>query len=119
MYVSDKRKIREHSSLVTWDVEKAEVLNKVFASVFTGKCSSHITQVADGKGRDWKNEDLLTVGEEYIHDHLRNLKVKKSWNHTMVWVRMDIKDHLLPTTLPWAGTTSTGPGCSKPSPVWP
>ena len=34
-------------------------------------------------------------------------------------VRRDRKDHLVPTPLPWAGTPSTRPGCSKPHPAWP
>ncbi|GAB0202809.1 mitochondrial enolase superfamily member 1 [Grus japonensis] len=61
--------------LVTWEAEKAEVLNDFFASVFTSKCSSHTTQVTEGKGRDWENEELATVGEDQVRDHLRNLKV--------------------------------------------
>jgi len=28
----------------------------------------------------------------------------ESQNHGMVWVRGDLKDHLVPTPLPWAGT---------------
>jgi len=32
----------------------------------------------------------------------------------MVWVGRDLKDHLVPTPPPWAGTPSTRPGCSKP-----
>ncbi|KAM9590815.1 uncharacterized protein ACIBXB_005869 [Morphnus guianensis] len=70
-YVGDKRKTRENvgplwkdmGDLVTRDMEKAEVLNDFFALVFTGKCSSHTAQVAEGKGRDWENEEPPTVGE--------------------------------------------------------
>jgi len=34
--------------------------------------------------------------------------------HRMVWVGGDLKDHLGPIPLPWAGTPSTRPECSKP-----
>ncbi|GAB0175355.1 mitochondrial enolase superfamily member 1 [Grus japonensis] len=49
-----------------------------FASVFTGKCSSHTAQVTEGKGRDWENELLPTIGEDQVQEYLRNLKVHKS-----------------------------------------
>ena len=40
-------------------------------------------------------------------------------NHRMVWVGRDLKHHLVPTPLPWAGTLSTRPGCSELHPTWP
>ncbi|GAB0181499.1 glypican-5 [Grus japonensis] len=60
--------------LVTQDMEKAEVLNDFFASVFTGKRLRHIDQVTEGKGKDWENEEPPTVGEDQVRDDLRNLK---------------------------------------------
>lgn len=53
-------------------MEKAEVLN-VFASVFSGKFSTWVTE---GEGGDWENEELLTEDDQ-VQDHLRNLKVHK------------------------------------------
>ncbi|KFV98219.1 hypothetical protein N327_09172, partial [Fulmarus glacialis] len=73
-YVGDKRKTRENvgplrnktGDLVTWHMEKAEVLNDFFASVFTSKCSSLTAQAAKGKGRDWENEEPPTLGEDQV-----------------------------------------------------
>ncbi|GAB0202829.1 mitochondrial enolase superfamily member 1 [Grus japonensis] len=56
-------------------MEKAEVLNDFFASVFTGKCLSHTAQVTEG--RDWENAELPTV-EDQVQEYLRNLKLHKS-----------------------------------------
>ncbi|PKU33940.1 rna-directed dna polymerase from mobile element jockey-like [Limosa lapponica baueri] len=85
-YVRDKGKTREHvgplqkerGDLVTQDMEKAEVLNDFFASVFTGKGSNHTTQVAEGKNRGYENEEPPTVGADQVQDHLRNLKSRGS-----------------------------------------
>ncbi|GAB0209054.1 mitochondrial enolase superfamily member 1 [Grus japonensis] len=57
-------------------MEKAEVLNDFFASVFTGKCLSHTAQVTEG--RDWENAEPPTVGEDQVREYLRNLKVHES-----------------------------------------
>ncbi|GAB0196737.1 mitochondrial enolase superfamily member 1 [Grus japonensis] len=66
----------ETGDLVTQDMEKAEVLNGFFASVFTGKCLSHTAQVTEG--RDWEHAEPPTVGEDQVREYLRNLKVHKS-----------------------------------------
>jgi len=76
---------RETGDLVTRDMEKAEVLNEIFASIFTGKCSSHTTR---GTGRDWENEELPTVGGDRDQDHLKNLKVHKSMGPDEVHLRV-------------------------------
>ncbi|GAB0183606.1 mitochondrial enolase superfamily member 1 [Grus japonensis] len=58
-YVSDKRKMgenvgplwKETRDLVTWDMEKAEVLKDRFTSIFTGKCSTTPPQSQKAKAR--------------------------------------------------------------------
>lgn len=45
-------------------------------------------------------------------------KVGMKWNHRVVRVGKDLKDHLVPTHLPLAGWFFTKPGCSGPHPVW-
>jgi len=37
----------------------------------------------------------------------------------MVWVGRHLKDHLVPTPLPWTGTPSTTSGYSQSHPAWP
>jgi len=58
--------------------KKAEVLKNFFASLFTGRCSRHTTQVADNKDRDWENEELPILGENQVRDHLTKNKVHTS-----------------------------------------
>ncbi|GAB0210397.1 mitochondrial enolase superfamily member 1 [Grus japonensis] len=57
-------------------MEKAEVLNDFFASVFTGKCLSHTAQAAEGRVEEIAEPP--TVGEDQVQEYLRNLKVHKS-----------------------------------------
>ncbi|KAK4831209.1 hypothetical protein QYF61_016046 [Mycteria americana] len=88
-YVSQKRKVKESlppppapisktGKLVTTDEEKAEVLNNFFASVFTGKLSSHTSQVDGPQDGDWGSKVPPTVREAQVRDHLRNLNICKS-----------------------------------------
>ena len=57
---------KETGDLVTRDMEKAEVLNDFFASVFTSKGSSHTAQVAESKGKNLEKEDLPAVSEDQV-----------------------------------------------------
>lgn len=43
---------KETGDLITQDMEKAEVLNGLFASVFTNKSSGHIVQSIESKEWD-------------------------------------------------------------------
>ncbi|GAB0197899.1 mitochondrial enolase superfamily member 1 [Grus japonensis] len=99
-HVSDKRRTRENvgplwnetGDLVSQAMEKAEVLNDFFASVFTGKCLSHTAQVTEG--RDWENAELPTVGEDQVREYLRNLKVHMSMGPDEMhpWVVRELAD---------------------------
>ncbi|GAB0203281.1 mitochondrial enolase superfamily member 1 [Grus japonensis] len=75
-------------------MEKAEILNNFFASVFTGKCLSHTAQVTEG--RDWENAELPTVGEDQVQEYLRNLKVHKSMGPDELhpWVLRELVDEV-------------------------
>ncbi|GAB0210007.1 hypothetical protein GRJ2_003466500 [Grus japonensis] len=104
-YVSDKRRTRENvgplrnetGNLIIQDMEKAEVLNDFFASVFTSKGLSHTAQVTEGKGREWENAEPPTVGEDQVQEYLRNLKVHKSMGPDELhpWVLRELVDEVV------------------------
>ncbi|CAM5108800.1 unnamed protein product [Eretmochelys imbricata] len=82
-YVSNKKKVRESVglllnegvNLVTEDVEKANVLNAFFASVFTNKVSSQTTAVGSTA---WGGGDQSSVEKEVVQDYLEKLDEHKS-----------------------------------------
>jgi len=82
------KKVLSGTKQETWLPQKAEVLNNIFASVFTSKCSSHTTQVTEDKGRAWENEELPIAGEDQVRDHPRNLKVHKSMGPDKMYLRV-------------------------------
>ncbi|KFV17265.1 hypothetical protein N340_13574, partial [Tauraco erythrolophus] len=73
-YVSDKKRSRENvgplwkemGDVASWDMEKAEVLNNFFASVFTGKSSSCTAQVTERKSRNLGNGEPPTEREDQV-----------------------------------------------------
>jgi len=60
------------------DKEKAEVLNKILAALFTGNISSHTSGVDEPQDRDWGNKIHPAVREDQVHDHLRSLNMHQS-----------------------------------------
>lgn len=70
--------------LVTW-------VSHVSLSALMASCSSHRAQVAGGKGREWENKELPTVGENWGQESLRDLKVHKSMGPDEMhpWVQRD------------------------------
>ncbi|CAM5103262.1 unnamed protein product [Eretmochelys imbricata] len=82
-YVSNKKKVKESvgpflnegGNLVTEDVEKANVLNAFFASVFTNKVSSQTTALGSTA---WGEGDQLSVEKEVVQDYLEKLDEHKS-----------------------------------------
>ncbi|GAB0185133.1 zinc finger protein 777-like [Grus japonensis] len=61
---------RVHSKLTGLDFRRADLGLFRNLLVFTNKCSSRTAQVAEGKGRDWENEEPPTVGEDQIMEQI-------------------------------------------------
>ncbi|CAM5115567.1 unnamed protein product [Eretmochelys imbricata] len=82
-YVGNKKKVKESvgpllnegGNLVTEDVEKANVLNTFFASVFMNKVSSQTTALGSTA---WGGGDQPSVEKEVVRDYLEKLDEHKS-----------------------------------------
>jgi len=87
---------KETGNLVTREKEKTEVLNDFFASVFTGKGSSHTTQVAGSNGKNLVKVDLPAVSDDEDQYHLKNLEVHKSMGSDEIqpWVLRELADQV-------------------------
>jgi len=85
-YVSRKKMVKESvpllmsetRKLVTADEEKADVLNNLLASVFTGNLSPHPSRVDGWHEGDQQGKIPPAVREDQVRDLLRNLNVQKS-----------------------------------------
>jgi len=69
--------MNKNGDLISTDDNKAEVLNNLFASVFTGNLSP-LPSLANGL-QDGNHADKAprTVKEDQVHGHLRNLNVRE------------------------------------------
>jgi len=85
-YIGDKRKTRENvgpllnekGDLITQEMEKAEVLNAAFASVFTSKIDPWESQGPETNGKGWNKEDIPLVEEDQVKECLSKLDIQKS-----------------------------------------
>ncbi|PKU47483.1 rna-directed dna polymerase from mobile element hypothetical protein [Limosa lapponica baueri] len=58
-------------------MQKAELLNAFFVSVFTAKAGPQDPQTLEVGGRPWRKEDLSLVEEDWVRDHLGKLDTHK------------------------------------------
>ncbi|KAJ7412894.1 rna-directed dna polymerase from mobile element jockey-like [Pitangus sulphuratus] len=85
-YVADKTKTRknvgtflnEMGDLATWSMEKVEVLNAFFASVFTSNTSLQESQDLKTRRKDWIKEQVPLVKEDQIMEYLNKLDMYES-----------------------------------------
>ncbi|GAB0206587.1 hypothetical protein GRJ2_003124300 [Grus japonensis] len=85
-YISSKRKTKENvgtllnevGALVTEEIEKAELVNAAFASVFTAKVDPQESQTLEVGERVLRKEDLPLVEEDRVREHLGKRDIHKS-----------------------------------------
>ena len=64
--------------LVTEAMEKGEMLNVIFASVFSSKTCLQESQVLETRGKVWSKEDFSLVEEDQARQCLNELAIHKS-----------------------------------------
>ena len=85
-YIDQKRQaeevvpplINEREELASTDMEKAEVLNEFFASVFSDSQEFHASLVPESLGRGLGNKISPTVSKEQVQNCLMKLNVYES-----------------------------------------
>ncbi|GAB0183985.1 mitochondrial enolase superfamily member 1 [Grus japonensis] len=85
-YINSCRKTRENvglllnelGALVMEEIEKVELLNAFFASVFTAKAGPQETQTLEVGEKVLQKEDLPLVKEDQVREHLGKLDIHKS-----------------------------------------
>lgn len=72
MYIAWKRKAenkghgKREGRMEKTEMEKSEVLNEFFASVFTGSQAFQISQVSEPPGEGWGRQVHITGSEEWV-----------------------------------------------------
>ncbi|NWX33671.1 RTJK polymerase, partial [Notiomystis cincta] len=85
-YNNNKRKTKDNVGLllnpgrtpVREDAEKAELLNTTFASVCTDKTSPQGSLTQESRVKEWWEEDIPLVKEDWVRKHLGKLDIHKS-----------------------------------------
>jgi len=70
--------INENGEMFSTEMDKAEVLSKFFASVFTGSQTSITSHIPEPLGGSWGSKMSSTVSKEQVQDHLMILNVCES-----------------------------------------